>query len=215
MCNDNDIKTMKPRKFILNLSDSDIKKLCFEAGKRGITPEEIIENFVFDLVNGTYTNGSAERNYINHWIERCGFVGMEQNFIHYLLEENLIEEVYEVFVRKNFLEESIAKSKSKLESGIMKSHVSQASYTWKDLVNGDGSPCFSSQEEWENSVHEDIKFEQADLEAEQEYLSDIWGKFISWTDMEGLQYNEEIKKVVDWIENIDHLAKDSCMEVDG
>ena len=34
---------------------------------------ELIENFVGDLVGGTYSNGSDERDYADQWFERCWF----------------------------------------------------------------------------------------------------------------------------------------------
>ena len=34
---------------------------------------ELIENFAGDLVGGTYSNGSDERDYADQWFERCWF----------------------------------------------------------------------------------------------------------------------------------------------
>lgn len=42
------------------------------AGEYGLTIGELIENFVGDLVDGTYSNGS-ERMYAQQWFERCWF----------------------------------------------------------------------------------------------------------------------------------------------
>ena len=35
-------------------------------GEHGLTIGELIENFVGDLVGGTYSNGSDERDYADH-----------------------------------------------------------------------------------------------------------------------------------------------------
>ena len=51
-------KTIRPRKIEINLSDADITRIYEKAGKHGITVEELIENFIGDLVDGTHYNGS-------------------------------------------------------------------------------------------------------------------------------------------------------------
>lgn len=92
-------KTIRPRKIEINLSDADITRIYEKAGKHGITVEELIENFIGDLVDGTHNNGSDERMYANEWFERCWFGGFSENtFLGYLLEsEQNIKHVIDVW----------------------------------------------------------------------------------------------------------------------
>lgn len=42
------------RKFI-SLSDADVKRLALKAASGGLLPEELLQNFIGDLVRGTYS----------------------------------------------------------------------------------------------------------------------------------------------------------------
>ncbi len=92
-----EIATIKPRTFRLDLSDADVVRIFEKAGRSGITPEELLENFIGDLVYGTYTNGSDERMAANEWYNRCGFyVGSNSSFLKYLIEFDYIEQAIEL-----------------------------------------------------------------------------------------------------------------------
>lgn len=81
-----EIETIKERKIIVKLSDADCNRLVRKCGECGLTIGELIENFIGDLVDGTYSNGSNERNFAEHWFERCWF-GMfpEPTLLNHLL----------------------------------------------------------------------------------------------------------------------------------
>ena len=68
-----EIETIRERKITVKLSDADCDRLARKCGKHGLTIGELIENFVGDLVGGTYSNGSDERDYADQWFERCWF----------------------------------------------------------------------------------------------------------------------------------------------
>ncbi|MBP1550478.1 MAG: hypothetical protein J6A05_10800, partial [Oscillospiraceae bacterium] len=92
-----EIATIKPRTFKLKLSDADVIRIFEFAAKSSITPEELLENFIGDLVYGTYTNGSDERIAANEWYDRCGFcVGSNSSFLKYIIEFDYIEQVMEL-----------------------------------------------------------------------------------------------------------------------
>ena len=59
-----EIETIRERKITVKLSDADCDRLARKCGEHGLTIGELIENFVGDLVGGTYSNGSDERDYI-------------------------------------------------------------------------------------------------------------------------------------------------------
>ncbi|MEL7656177.1 MAG: hypothetical protein AAGU75_09750 [Bacillota bacterium] len=90
-----EIKSICGRNLTLNLSSADVNRLFEKAGSVGMTPSELLENFVGDLVNGTYTNGSDERMYANAWFDRCGFSMQisEMSFLHWLILNSSVESV--------------------------------------------------------------------------------------------------------------------------
>lgn len=96
-----EIETIKPRTIVLELSDADCERIAKKAGKAGLTVSKLLENFIGDLVGGTYSNGSDERDLASQWYERCDF-GMfpESTLICYLIEEgqedNFIDDLEEI-----------------------------------------------------------------------------------------------------------------------
>ena len=49
-----EIETIRERKITVKLSDADCDRLARKCGEHGLTIGELIENFVEDLVGGTY-----------------------------------------------------------------------------------------------------------------------------------------------------------------
>lgn len=81
-----EIATIKKRNISISLSDADCERLAIKAGLVGLTVDELLRNFIGDLVDGTYSNGSDERMYANDWYERCGFsFAPEETLLNYLL----------------------------------------------------------------------------------------------------------------------------------
>ena len=66
-------ETVSPRTVKINLSDGDVKRLYEKAAEASITPEQLLENFIADLVCGLHTNGSDERDKAEEWFDRCWF----------------------------------------------------------------------------------------------------------------------------------------------
>lgn len=58
-----EIETIRERKITVKLSDADCDRLARKCGEHGLTIGELIENFVGDLVGGTYSNGSDEEDF--------------------------------------------------------------------------------------------------------------------------------------------------------
>lgn len=82
-----EIAAVSPRTIKINLSDEDVKRLYEKAAGASITPEELIENFIADLVCGTHTNGSDERQRAEEWFERCWFsLDYYGSFLAYLVK---------------------------------------------------------------------------------------------------------------------------------
>ena len=92
-----EIETIRERKITVNLSDADCDRLARKCGEHGLTIGELIENFVGDLVGGTYSNGSDERDYADQWFERCWF-GM---FPEPTLLNHLLKKVRNVSMQRN------------------------------------------------------------------------------------------------------------------
>ena len=81
-----EIETIKPRSITVNLSDADVRRLAEKSGEGGLTISELLENFIGDLVDGTYSNGCVERMYAEQWYQRCWFAMFsDDTFLKFLL----------------------------------------------------------------------------------------------------------------------------------
>lgn len=84
---EDEIKTIKERVLKINLSDADCERISEKCGLHGLTVGELFENFIGDLVGGTYTNGSDERDLADRYFDRCWFGAFPKNtLLHHLLE---------------------------------------------------------------------------------------------------------------------------------
>lgn len=89
--NKQEVETVKERIYKVRLSDADVERLAKRALSYNLSPAELLENFIGDLVDGTYTNGSDERMYADQWAERCWFAldEPEKNMIHFFFGDNM------------------------------------------------------------------------------------------------------------------------------
>jgi hypothetical protein len=87
-----EIETIKERTIKLKLSDADCDRILEKAGEHSLTVSKLLENFIGDLVDGTYSNGSDERMMAQDWFDRCYFGMFPEN----TLLRNLLEYGYDV-----------------------------------------------------------------------------------------------------------------------
>ena len=193
-----EIETIRERKITVKVSDADCDRLARKCGKHGLTIGELIENFVGDLVGGTYSNGSDERDYADQWFERCWF-GMfpEPTLLNHLLNLGYEPEHYLDML------ENVETIKSDIE--ITKQNIAEPSDEWKDIVyhkyNDDFTsyecvPCYNSVDEYIASEKEDLESYKADLEEALEELKDMRE---DWKPEKEPNMDEEIELIKKWV----------------
>lgn len=112
-----EIETIRERKITVKLSDADCDRLARKCGEHGLTIGELIENFVGDLVGGTYSNGSDERDYA------------DQDIVYHKYNDDRTS--YECVPCYNSVDEYIASEKEDLES--YKADLEEALEELKDM----------------------------------------------------------------------------------
>lgn len=196
-----EIETIKGRNIEIKLSDADVQKLWEKAGSVGISVSELLESFVGDLVDGTYSNGSDERDLANEWFDRCGF-GMfpENTFLRFLIQNDNVEDFMELFINIEDSEKIIAVKEEEIKTGVIKGR-DKSTYTWKDITivfaEGDKS-CYSSKEEWEKEQREEIDQEKECITDCKEQIEDYWSVFQEYTRGKVGIREEEFEKVLKW-----------------
>lgn len=212
-----EIETIRSRTIEVKLSDADVKRISEKAAAHGLTVGELIENFIGDLVCGTYSNGSDERMYAEQWFERCWF-GMfpDLTFLRYLIEWGGLDEVIGAWENIKSTEENIQTSEESLASGVMKGRGGET-YTWKDITNGEGTPIYSSKEEWEQEERTVISDWREEVEADKQTLSEYWNEYTEQKkEYKNGTFEEEMKKVLDyWREYQSFLEGKSLGENDN
>lgn len=203
-----EIKTIKERTIEIKLSDADVERLYKKAGSASLSVSELLENFVGDLVDGTYTNGSDERDALNNWFERCYF-GMfpEESFLKYLIDQYTIGEFLELYNDMRSSVDQIPVMEEEIKTGIMKRYDG-TTYTWQDLVicTADGDkPCYSRKEDWEKERLENIKQEKEFVADCREQIDDYWNDFLQSANGQVSTLAEEIEKVIKWYDDMEHM----------
>lgn len=89
-----EIATIKPRTFVLELSDADVKRLYEKTAADGITPAELLQGFIGDLLDGTYSHGSDERLLASAYYDRCGHeLNRTGSLLEWALREYRLNEI--------------------------------------------------------------------------------------------------------------------------
>ena len=109
-----EIETIRERHITVRLSDADCERLVEKCGEHGLTIGELMENFIGDLVDGTYSNGSDERDCADAWFERCWFAREQKETLlkHLLYQEynpedylDIMDDIEMARKQKKYLEE--------------------------------------------------------------------------------------------------------------
>jgi len=175
-----EVATIKPRKFMLDLSDADVEALFDKAGKVGMTGEKLLQNFVGDLVCGTYTNGSDERMLASQWFDRCGFSYMRRkSYLVYLIDTIELDEVMELL-------EAIDDAKEQIDYF---KHI-------KDFDNPDGEDS-----------KEELTFFTERLKETQDELDSHFNKYKVWAENDAQSFDVEMMAVTQWVKHKAEMIK--------
>ena len=183
-----EIETIKKRQIKLELSDADCDRLARKCGEYGLTIGELIENFVGDLVDGTYSNGSDERMYAQQWFERCWF-GMfpEPSLLNHLLSEG--------HEPQHFLD---ALNNIETAKRDIYHHKYNDDFTSYKIVH-----AYNNVEEFiehEKECLESYKDDLREWTEERDMMLENW-------DSSNVDLEEEIENVKKWVSEKDNLLK--------
>ena len=134
-----EIETIKPRTITVNLSDADVRRLAEKSGEGGLTISELLENFIGDLVDGTYSNGSDERMYAEQWYQRCWFAMFsDDTFLKFLLLwgdlDDYIDLMDELQKEKDYYWNKFLERKLQKESYVFEKEVENI-MAWKSQLD--------------------------------------------------------------------------------
>lgn len=115
----------------LELSDEDIKNLAITAGSVGLSINGLLQNFIWDLIEGEYTNGSDEREYIHQWFERCRINWPVDSFLSFACREGWVDDMETRFDIIESCNEDLEESK---DSAIIMGAKEELEYQKQQLI---------------------------------------------------------------------------------
>lgn len=169
-----EMATIKPRTIQLNLSDADCERIMKQAGRVGLTVSQLLEKFIGDLVCGTYSNGSDERDKAVEWFERTFYYELHIERPNSTLLKYFLSDDYGIQEMKNFLD-TIGNIK-RLEEEVEWAKDSESGYTAEELE------CTENE-----------------LKMERESYDEVIGEWLKLHNFEP-NMTEEIERCEKWIE---------------
>lgn len=185
-----EIETIKERTFNLKLSDADYMKIAKKAACAELSVESLLTGFIGDLVDGTYSHGSDERELAYKWYVRCGFTHCNnESFLHYLLAESDIEDFINTL-------KNIEECKKGAEDALKETE--HPSTKWNEYTQVDGTPRYNTLDEYIQQAKQEYKDYMNELQLSTETLDYDWNSYLKWTDGKNPDREKEIEKVVEW-----------------
>ena len=185
-----EIKSIKSRKYNINLSDADVERLAVTALNYGVTASDLLENFIGDLVGGTYSNGSDERMYATKWADRSLGIFMEEQ------EKNLTtfcigsqgaygytyEDLVEIMERIESAREDISRGEKEISNP----------QGWENLVRWNSEKqeyvqSYNTVEEYIEMEKDCLQSYKIELELAEQELQEFKDEFDSY--MKGREYS--------------------------
>lgn len=210
-----EVRTITKRRLVLELSDADVDRIRRKAGAAGLTVAELIENFIGDLVEGTYHNRWDAGRCAEEWFSRCWFgISPDKTFLRYLIdEENCLDEFVTLTEFLESDQNDILHLQRELEEGHPIDEEGNA-YGWEKVCDWDAEndtfiQAYASKDEWIKKQKQSIADNQYRYEERKKDLMDYWNCFLEWTDLEKekLDFAEEIEKVKKWYYDTSELSE--------
>ena len=157
-----EIETVRERTIKLRLSDADVKRLFDKAGTAGLSVAELLQNFIGDLVCGTYSNGSDERMYADQWFERCWFSphGEPHSLLQRLLDRDDVDETIYLWEEMQSLKEDLEDEELSLEE---RTEI-ERQIVWNKERYDDNLGPFTDPEEWQKVLAWNVERKQMLME---------------------------------------------------
>ena len=192
-----EIETIREKKITVKLSDADCDRLARKCGEHGLTVGELIENFIGDLIDGTYSNGSDERDYADRWFERCWFgMSPEPTLLNHLLNLGYEPEDYLDML------DDIETLKADIKN--IEKNIENPDNGWKNIVtrryiddeNYIEVPCYKSVEEYIADEKELLETCKEEKSMQEEMIKDM---IEDWKPGKEPNMDEEIELIKKWV----------------
>jgi archaellum component FlaC len=193
-------ETLALKNYTLNLSDHDTEAIARKAGSYNMTVPRLLEHFIVDLIDGTYTNGSDERMYANQWFERCWFAReSNRNLITFICDHNYdFDDIQKISQYIEDTKKNIRETQDKIES---------TDDSWKGITqmsyDDSGKPTgyirsYETHEDFIADCREAIESYEEDIKDYTSQLNDIKTEFASYMGTRPYDWDKELQSYLQW-----------------
>ena len=193
-------ETCALKNYTLNLSDHDTEAIARKAGSYNMTVPKLLERFIADLIDGTYTNGSDERMYANQWFERCWFAHeSDRNLITFICDHNYdFDDIQKISQYIEDTKKHIRETQDKIES---------TDDSWKGITqmsyDDSGNPTgyirsYENHEDFIADCREAIESYEEDIKDYTGQLNDIKTEFASYMGTRPYDWDKELQSYLQW-----------------
>lgn len=199
---ENEIATIKPRTFHLELSDADVQGLIRKAGEQNLTVKKLLESFIGDLVNGTYITDDHAVEIANRWADYRKFdYRCEKSLISFLCNGKWWGNDIVDFI--NLMEESsnLKKYIAKTLDALAHPEASKEDISYVYDVNSNGyvrHEC--TMAEYLEDLQQELESYQEDLAGTEEELEDLKKCFSRYMGKQEYSWETEYEKFKKWYE---------------
>ena len=187
------------RKMTISLDKSDWPRFFEKAAGAGLTPEELIENFINDLICGEHSNGSDERDLAYAWFERCWFSHTSpETFLQYLISYGTLDEFLENLHDYEQADEEIAELENEL-TGYDFVTVPGREGLWDVGHYRDGTSVYTSKEIIEKQIADEIECVERNASYCKEQIDAFWKAFLK--KKPEADYDDELRIIRNWTES--------------
>lgn len=193
-------ETCTLKNYTLNLSDHDTEAIARKAGSYNMTVPRLLERFIADLIDGTFTNGSDERMYANQWFERCWFAHeSDRNLITFICDHNYdFDDIQKISQYIEDTKKNIRETQDKIES---------TDDSWKGITqmsyDDSGKPTgyirsYETHEDFIADCREAIESYEEDIKDYTSQLNDIKTEFASYMGTRPYDWDKELQSYLQW-----------------
>ena len=187
------------RKMTISLDKSDWPRFFEKAAGVGLTPEELIENFINDLICGEHSNGSDERDLACAWFERCHFShSTPETFLQYLISYGDLDVFLDSLNDYEQADEEIEELEAEL-NGYDFVTVPGRKGLWDVYYPAVEDPVYTSKETIEKQVADDIKRTRQNASYCKSQVDAFWNAFLK--KKPEADFDDELRIIRNWTES--------------
>ncbi len=190
---------MKKKVLTISLHKSDWPRFYEKAAGAGLSPEELIENFINDLICGEHSNGGDERDLACAWFDRCWFShSSAETFLQYLISYGNLDVFLEYQGDLDQLDDEISELENEL-NGYEFVTVPGRKGLWDVYYPAGEDPVYTSKETIVKQIEDEIARTRQNAAYCKNQIDAFWSAFLK--KKPDADFDDELSIIRNWTES--------------